>query len=87
MTDPAALAADLNEIRVRGYAVSRGDVTAGVGAVGGPVFDASGRVVAALSVGGLLERMSLDREPFLASQVLKACEALSARLGFAGNAS
>jgi IclR family KDG regulon transcriptional repressor len=87
LTDPAALAADLKEIRVRGYAVSRGDVTAGVGAVGGPVFDASGRVVAALSVGGLLERMSVDREPFLAAQVLIACGALSARLGYAGDTS
>ena len=87
LADPVALSADLKEIRARGYAVSRGDVTAGVGAVGGPVFDASGRVVAGLSVGGLLERMSLDREPFLASQVLKACGALSARLGYAGNAS
>jgi DNA-binding IclR family transcriptional regulator len=86
LTDPAALAADLKEIRRRGYAVSRGDVTAGVGAVGGPVFDASGRVVAALSVGGLLERMSLEREPELAPQVLKACAALSARLGYRADA-
>jgi DNA-binding IclR family transcriptional regulator len=86
LTDPAALAADLEAIRVRGYAVSRSDVTAGVGAVGGPVFDASGRVVAALSVGGLLERMSLKREPYLAAHVLDACGALSARLGYARDA-
>jgi DNA-binding IclR family transcriptional regulator len=87
LTDRAALVADLERIRERGYAVSRGDVTAGVGALGGPVFDASGRAVAALSVGGLLERMSADREPLLASQVLNACRALSRRLGFTGAAS
>jgi DNA-binding IclR family transcriptional regulator len=87
LTDPSALAADLEEIRERGYAVSRGDVTPGVGAVGGPVFDAGGRAVAALSVGGLLERMSVDREPLLASRVLEACRALSTRLGYPGDAS
>lgn len=82
LTDPAALTANLAEIRTRGYAVSRGDVTVGVGAVGGPVFDARGRVVAALSVGGLLERLPADREPLLAAQVLDACRALSTRLGY-----
>jgi DNA-binding IclR family transcriptional regulator len=87
LSDRAALAADLAEIRARGYAVSRGDVTAGVGALGGPVFDAQGRVVAALSVGGLLERMSVDREPLLAAQVLHACRALSTRLGYTGETS
>jgi DNA-binding IclR family transcriptional regulator len=82
LNDPAALTAALAEIRARGYAVSRGDVTAGVGAIGAPVFDASGRAVAALSVGGLLERVSVEREPFVASRVLDACRALSARLGY-----
>jgi DNA-binding IclR family transcriptional regulator len=86
LTDLDALTANLAEIRLRGYATSRGDVTPGVGAVGGPVFDAHGQVVAALSLGGLLERMSVDREPMLASQVLAACRALSSRLGHTDHA-
>jgi DNA-binding IclR family transcriptional regulator len=81
LSDPAALAADLAETRRRGYAISRGDATSGVGALGAPVFDARGRAVAALSVGGLLERVSPEREPYLVSHLLAACRTLSARLG------
>jgi DNA-binding IclR family transcriptional regulator len=61
--------------------VSRGDVTRGVGALGGPVYDARGEVVAALSVGELVERMSPSRERYLAANLLDACRTLSTRLG------
>jgi DNA-binding IclR family transcriptional regulator len=36
-----------------GYAISDGDVTVGMGSVGAPIFDGTGQVAAALSVGGL----------------------------------
>jgi DNA-binding IclR family transcriptional regulator len=36
-----------------GYAVSDGDVTVGMGSVGAPIFDSTGQVTAAISVGGL----------------------------------
>ena len=81
LSDPEALAADLAETRRRGYAISRGDVTSGVGALGAPVFGAGGRAVAALSIGGLVERVSPEREPYLAQLLLSACESLSRRLG------
>jgi DNA-binding IclR family transcriptional regulator len=81
LSDLESLAADLAATRVRGYAISRGDATSGVGALGAPVFDARRHVVAALSVGGLLERVSPEREPYLASNLLKASSALSRRLG------
>jgi DNA-binding IclR family transcriptional regulator len=81
LSSPEDLAEDLAETRRRGYAISRGDATSGVGALGAPVFDATGRAVAALSVGGLLDRVAPEREPQLAAQLLDACRALSARLG------
>ena len=81
IVDPAALRADLAEIRRRGYAISRGDATAGVGALGAPVFDATARAVAALSVGGLLERVSPEREPEVSARLLACSRELSARLG------
>ena len=85
---PAALRADLAEIRRRGYSISRGDATPGVGALGAPVFDATGRAVAALSVGGLLERVSPEREPEVSARLLACSRELSTRLGAkAGQAS
>lgn len=81
IASPSTLSADLAETRGRGYAVSRGDATVGVGALGAPVFDSTGRAVAALSVGGLLDRVAPEREPGLAAQLLAACRELSTRLG------
>ncbi len=81
LADEAALRADLAATRERGYAISRGDATAGVGALGVPVFDQGGSAVAALSVGGLLERVAPEREIELARLLLKAGSDLSRRLG------
>lgn len=81
ITTEADLLTDLAEIRSRGYAVSRGDATAGVGALGAPVFDHTGTCVAAISVGGLLERVAPIRESELSSLLLEACAQLSRRLG------
>jgi IclR family acetate operon transcriptional repressor len=81
IVDPDELRADLAEIRRRGYSISRGDATAGVGALGAPVFDATGRAIAGLSVGGLLDRVSPEREPAMSARLLACCRELSTRLG------
>ncbi|WP_120004393.1 IclR family transcriptional regulator [Nesterenkonia muleiensis] len=44
---------ELQAIRARGYAISEGDVTPGIAAVGVPIFAPRGSVYGALSVGGL----------------------------------
>ena len=43
----------LEETLRAGYAVSDEDVTVGIASVGAPIFDATGQVVAAISIGGL----------------------------------
>ncbi len=43
--------------RVRGYTISDGDVTAGIASLGPPIRDASGSVIAALSVSGLRDEV------------------------------
>ena len=48
------------------------------------MYDAAGRAVAALSIGGLLERVSPEREPYVVPLLLDACRALSRRLGHVG---
>ena len=51
--DPGALQAELAAIRAQGYAVSDGDVTEGIAAIGAPVFDHRGAACAALSIAGV----------------------------------
>jgi DNA-binding IclR family transcriptional regulator len=51
--DPAAIAGDIEQVRHRGYAISDGDVTPGIAALGAPVFDHRGELAAAVSISGL----------------------------------
>ena len=52
-----------------------------MGAVGAPVFDHSGRVVAAISVASIIPRLGRERLPFLIEQINKATELLTAEIG------
>lgn len=64
ITGVEALRADLDETRRRGFAIDHEEHLLGLRCVAAPVFDASGDVVAALSVSGLagrLEEVRLDR--------------------------
>ncbi len=81
--DPAALRQELAEIRRRGYAATSGERQAGAASVAAPVFDHSGRPVAALSVCGPAERFGPHMET--AQRLLpEATARVSARLGYRG---
>lgn len=51
--EPAAIEADISRIRQDGVAVSDGDVTPGIAALGAPVFNHRGELEAAISISGL----------------------------------
>jgi len=72
---------DALEIRRRGYAVSREDVTPHACAVGAPARDASGAVVAAVSLSGIEQRFTPERLPQLIDRIVAAGAELSRRLG------
>ena len=80
-----ALLADAAATRERGFVVSDQDVTIGIAAVGAPVCDHSGQVVAAISVSGLAASYTPERVGELADLVRSAARMLSARLGFRGD--
>lgn len=65
---------------VRGYSVSDGDVTPGVAAIGAPVFNHRGELVAAVSVSGLRSLLMHD-ESKIGALVAEAAAAVSAGLG------
>jgi DNA-binding IclR family transcriptional regulator len=73
---------DRREIRERGYSVGWEDVSLHACALGAPVRDASGKVVAAVSVSGIVQRFSAERLPTLIRKIMEVGEELSVRLGY-----
>lgn len=83
LTTSAALNADLEAIRQRGYAYDDEEHQEGVRCMAAPVYDSSGHVIAAIGISGPTVRITPDRVPALAACVLDAAQALSADLGYA----
>jgi IclR family transcriptional regulator, KDG regulon repressor len=80
-TDAAWIAADLQRIRTRGYLLTTDEVVAGAATVATPVRDASGQVVAVLSVSAPTMRMRPPRPRALLPTVLDTAAKLSRALG------
>lgn len=80
----AELSEDRREILRRGYAISREDVSLHACAVGAPVRDQHGVVIAALSVSGIEQRFSGTEEPRLVESLVRAGAVLSTRMGYRG---
>jgi DNA-binding IclR family transcriptional regulator len=72
-------------IRERGVSFSDGDVTPGVGAVGAPVFNHRGEIVAAISVSGIRAHIFGDDAAERVQDATRRCAAqVSAALGWKG---
>jgi len=78
---------DVQLTRERGYALSVEDVITGVVAVGAPIRDVSGQVVAALSIAGVLPHFEDSQLPNLVQAVQQEAEAVSLGLGWTEPAS
>ncbi len=83
----AGLAAELAEVRARGWATERGEHEPGLGGIAAPVRGASGLVVASLGVSGpqsaLFDARGDPRSPVLA-MVIDAAHSVSRELGPGG---
>jgi len=84
ITTLAGLRAELARARERGYATAIEEIEAGYVAVGAPVRNHEGRVVAAISIGGPSLRLAANRVAELAAQVRQAADRVSRGLGFKG---
>ncbi len=85
ITNVDQLAIELTSIRERGYSVDNEEYDEGLRCIGAPVRDSSGRVVAAIGIGGPVTRVTPARIEDLARVVIAAALGLSLRLG-AGHA-
>ena len=82
ITTLEALLEDVQQTRQRKYVVSMNDVVVGIAAVGSPVCDYSGRVVASLSLSGLANRYEPAHISELAEIVITTAGRLSRQMGF-----
>jgi DNA-binding IclR family transcriptional regulator len=83
IVDRAALQHELARVRARGYAWTREELEVGLNAVAAAVRDASGRVVAAVSVSGPAYRLGAAAIKGTAQATVAAAEEISRRIGFA----
>ena len=80
ITNPFQLKDDLKVIRKQGYAVSTEDVTDGVGALGCPLRNTAGEVIAAISICGVAGDFTEDKLPRLLTFVTNAVQEISSLL-------
>ena len=72
---------ELERVRDEGWASTLGELEEGFNGVAVPVFDASGRCLAALSASGPVYRMTPERLPEVAALCKEAAEEIGVRLG------
>lgn len=82
--DPEALRAQCIQIQSCGYATSGGERQSDAGSVAAPVFDVSGKVVAAISACGPRYRVTSAFIEQIAPQVVKTASKVSYQLGWRG---
>lgn len=80
LVDPATIRSRLDQIRMQGFAVSRGELDDSIVGIAAPIRNSAGRVVAAISIAGLDSRVGQDRVPGIVSSVSTAAAAISERL-------
>ncbi len=86
ITNLATLTHELERIRQHGYAIDDREVDDGTRCVAAPVFDSTGRVIAAMSIAGPAYRLTLDHLHQLSKEVIRVTRALSHQLGYLKNA-
>ena len=82
ITDPDQLRSHLNEIREHGYAYSVEEFSEGVITIAAPIYDYTGKVIAALSVVGPKQRIQQQKIPFFAKKVMSASTEISQNMGY-----
>ncbi|WP_226779391.1 HTH-type transcriptional regulator BhcR [Oceaniglobus trochenteri] len=81
ITDAEALRDELRQCAARGYAVDGEEKNLGMRCIAAPVTNAMGDVVAGISVSGPTSRVDLAATGALATEVVRAAQALSAAMG------
>jgi DNA-binding IclR family transcriptional regulator len=84
LTEPAAIRREIERTRARGFASTVEEFEEGLNSVAAAIRDASGDVVASVSVSGPSYRLTADRLDDVGRLVVAAADDISHRLGFLG---
>jgi IclR family KDG regulon transcriptional repressor len=80
ITSPAQLREELEATRQRGYGLDDEEFEVGIRAVSAPICDIDGNVIAAMSIPGPSNRLTLERIPEIAEALVEAANAVSAHV-------
>jgi DNA-binding IclR family transcriptional regulator len=72
----------LQEIRIKGYSISDEDVTPGIATIGAPIFDYTGSIRAAISLGGIRSVVLGEAREEMIRKVVACARQISRQLGF-----
>ena len=81
-TDLDALRANLDQIRQKGYAVSRGEWIIDASGTAAPIFDQHGQITAAISISGPGQRFTDKKIKEIADLLVKEAAQISFELGY-----
>jgi IclR family acetate operon transcriptional repressor len=84
IVDPVAFLRELNLVVAQGYAESHGENVDGVASISAPIFDASGKVAAALCVGGPSARITPQFVALHRDELISTARGVSRMLGWRG---
>jgi DNA-binding IclR family transcriptional regulator len=82
ITDPDELRTHLKQVREMGHSYSFEELSEGVISIGTPIFDYTGKIVAALSVVGPKQRIHSGKIQSILHHTLRASSEVSSRLGY-----
>jgi IclR family KDG regulon transcriptional repressor len=82
ITDPAALRQEFAKIRGRGYSTNVNESEIGIASIAAPIRDATGAVIAAISVAGPLSRFEGPPARTFIAATTEAGRGISERLGY-----
>jgi IclR family KDG regulon transcriptional repressor len=80
-TDPKIFERELELTRKRGYAISEGERVEGVSCVAGPIFDATGKIIGAITISGPSTRFSKQKIREYAELLLETTEQICEEIG------
>jgi IclR family transcriptional regulator, KDG regulon repressor len=82
ITNKDALIEHLVEVRKQGFALDLEENEAGINCIAAPIFDNSGKVIAAVSISGPTMRMTIEMLDELKAKIVEVAFKISRRLGY-----
>ncbi len=82
IVDRQRLLEEIETVRTNGIAYDNEELDTGVRCIAAPIFDRHGRIIAALSISGPVQRLTPERISLIENKVRTAAAEVSFRLGF-----